>query len=353
VSNASTQEAGSSALMEALQIPSEDVELIRSLGRGSMGSCFIADWAGIPVAVKVMSTTTGSLPPPQALLLPLGGSAGAPADCVPHLRREAAVLARLRHPCLCSFFGLVSVHGGIGVVFELMTGGSLANLLLERRPGCIEAHIAARIARDVAVGLAYLHRNGITHRDIKAANIMLTEGLRAKVADFGLSPPARPGQAMGHVAAAAGHANTRPAQMGAPWYMAPELITRSNDEPAEPCRKRTDVFSYGVLLFEIMAPEPLVTPAAVPKRVPFSTGWRPELRLSEGLEPFEPLIRSAWDEVPGRRPTMPELVAGISQTGLAPPSLMALDGQSSVESVREEDASRRLSEALWGSPDEA
>lgn len=345
-------EGEGNSLMQALQIPPHDLELGRMLGRGSMGSVYVGDWVGTPVAVKVMNATD-SLPAPHALLLPIGGSAGAPADCVPHLSREAAVLARLRHPCLCSFFGIVNVHGGIGVVFELMTGGSLATLLLEQRPGCIEAPIAARIARDVAVGLAYLHRNGITHRDIKAANVMLTEGLRAKVADFGLSTPdARAGQTTGHVAPA-GHAGMGPNHAGAQRYMAPELISRGNDEPAEPCRKRSDVFSYGVLLFELMAPEPLVTPAAVPKRVPFSTDWRPELRLAEGLEPFEPLISWAWDEEPQRRPTMAELVAAIAQTGLAPPLVPSPeDGRDAVEGVREEDASRRLSEALWGSPDE-
>jgi serine/threonine protein kinase len=260
------------------------------------------------------------------------------------------VLARLRHPCLCSFYGLVNVHGSIGVVYELMVGGSLATLLLERRPGCVEAPVAARIARDVAVGLAYLHHSGIAHRDVKAANVMLTEGLRAKLADFGLSSPDPPaGQAAGHVAPAVGAA---PAYAGAPTYMAPELISRGNDELTEPCRKRNDVFSYGVLLFELMAPEPYITPASVPKRAPFSTDWRPGLKLASGLEPFEPLISWAWDEEPRRRPTMDELVAPIGQTGLAPPCLPAPGGLGTVEGGREKDASRRLSEALWGCPDD-
>ena len=98
--------------------------------------------------------------------------------------REAQGLARMRHPNVVTVYDLGAWEGAPFLAMEYVDGGTVADLLA--RGGRLDAARAARIGRDVALGLALAHELGIVHRDVKPANVMLEKDGRARVADFGV-----------------------------------------------------------------------------------------------------------------------------------------------------------------------
>jgi serine/threonine protein kinase len=114
--------------------------------------------------------------------------------------REVTVLGSYRHPQLVPLvcFSL-SRQGGqqeACLVYPLMPGGSLDCAIANRAARPLGAAARLRIAADTAAGLAYLHRPGgglaaLLHRDVKSSNVLLDEGMRARVADVGLARPQR------------------------------------------------------------------------------------------------------------------------------------------------------------------
>jgi serine/threonine protein kinase len=114
--------------------------------------------------------------------------------------REVSVLGSYRHPHLVPLvcFSL-SRQGGLQeacLVYPLMTGGALDSALADRSARVLTAAARLRIAADAAAGLAYLHAPGgglgaLLHRDVKSSNVLLDEGLRARIADVGLARPLR------------------------------------------------------------------------------------------------------------------------------------------------------------------
>ncbi len=149
-------------------------------------------------------------------------------ECVGEARR----VARLRH------HGIVSVHdvgqeaGFCFIVFDLVEGTDLARQIQESRPGWGEA---AQIVAQVAGHLHYAHEKGFVHRDIKPANILLDEKGRPVLADFGIAVTECELQ---HEALTS---------MGTLAYMSPEQLTASG-----PVDVRTDVYSLGVVLYELL-----------------------------------------------------------------------------------------------------
>ena len=152
------------------------------------------------------------------------------------LRREARAAAALAHPGICTVFALEEVSGDLFIVSEYIEGRTLREEIANGpRPSAGEVREAAG---QLAAALASAHAKGITHRDLKPENVMRTADGRLKVLDFGL---ARFDHAIDETMARV----TQPGTLiGTPKYMAPEQL---NGEPAD---SRTDVFAFGVLIYE-------------------------------------------------------------------------------------------------------
>src|SRR5881396_225049 len=154
--------------------------------------------------------------------------------------REVELSSKLSHPHIVPIFSAGEAAGLFYYVMPYVEGESLRHRLLRERR--LPLDDALRIARDVADALGFAHRQGIIHRDIKPENILLS-GDHAIVADFGI---ARAISAAGMLTlTGSGQA------IGSPGYMSPEQAMGSAQLDA-----RTDVYSLGCVLFEMLAGEP-------------------------------------------------------------------------------------------------
>jgi formylglycine-generating enzyme required for sulfatase activity/dienelactone hydrolase len=156
-------------------------------------------------------------------------------------QQEAQMASALNHPHILTVYDVGELDGRQYLVTELVDGGTLADWLHDRRPHgwrqCVELLIG------VADGLAAAHAAKILHRDIKPANILISKSGYAKLADFGLAKttegvgsaePAEPRTAAGTV-------------LGTIAYMSPEQAS------GLPLDERSDVFSFGVVLYELLS----------------------------------------------------------------------------------------------------
>jgi serine/threonine-protein kinase len=155
---------------------------------------------------------------------------------VERFRREAVAAARLAHPGIVAIYDTYSGTEGEAIVMELVEG---TNLRTRIDKGRLDPPEAIDIAVRVAEALEVAHRSGLVHRDIKPANILLCDDERVMVADFGIAKLTE------------GQDHTQEGTMlGTAKYLAPEQVE------GKPVDGRTDVFSLGVVLFEMVCGRP-------------------------------------------------------------------------------------------------
>eukprot|EP00258_Populus_trichocarpa_P030877 XP_024446896.1 probable LRR receptor-like serine/threonine-protein kinase At1g05700 isoform X1 [Populus trichocarpa] len=156
---------------------------------------------------------------------------------------EVQLLKIVHHRNLVFLVGYCNEKENMALVYEYMANGNLKDQLLENSTNMLNWRARLQIAVDTAQGLEYLHngcRPPIVHRDLKSSNILLTENLQAKIADFGLSKAfANEGDS---------HVTTVPA--GTPGYIDPEFRASGN------LNKKSDVYSFGILLCELITGQP-------------------------------------------------------------------------------------------------
>ncbi len=211
-------------LTEALR---ERYAVEREVGRGGMAAVYLARDLrdGRAVAIKVMH---------PALVATIGTD---------RFLREIDIAAALSHPNIVPLYESGEAGGVLYYVMPYVEGESLyARLEREHRLPLADA---VGIARDVAHALGHAHRQGVLHRDVKPENILLAGG-HARVADFGL-------------ARAIGAANYRKLTetgiiVGTVYYMSPEQLREDRD-----LDQRTDVYSLGCLLYEMLTGAPPYT----------------------------------------------------------------------------------------------
>ena len=145
---------------------------------------------------------------------------------------EAKAAGKLTHPSIVTTYDFGEQDGVAYLAMELLYGTELRTRLKE---GPLPPAEAVEVARQVAEGLGFAHERGIVHRDIKPGNIMLIERGRAKIMDFGLARMR-----------AADHKTVTGMVLGTPKYMSPEQVAGS------PVDQRSDVFSLGIVLYEML-----------------------------------------------------------------------------------------------------
>jgi serine/threonine protein kinase len=200
-----------------------DYQLVRELGRGGMGVVYEARHPNVPR--------------PLALKLCLQGLAR--ADDVQRFKREALVLAQVKHPNVVTIHQLLECDQGPYLVTDLVPGEPLSALM---RMGPCEPLRAARICRALADALVAIHAQGVVHRDLKPANVILSDNDHPVLLDFGLAREldAETLTRTGDV-------------LGTPAYMAPE---QAGGETPSTLDGRVDVYGLGAVLFALLASRP-------------------------------------------------------------------------------------------------
>ncbi|KAL0535575.1 hypothetical protein IC582_029911 [Cucumis melo] len=163
---------------------------------------------------------------------------------VEHFMNEVEILTRLRHPHLVILYGCASRHcRELLLVYEFVPNGTVADHLhgIQARPGELPWLTRLKIAIETASALAFLHASETIHRDVKTTNILVDNNFNVKVADFGLSR-LFPTQVT--------HVSTSP--QGSPGYVDPEY------QECYQLTKKSDVFSFGVVLVELISSKPAV-----------------------------------------------------------------------------------------------
>jgi hypothetical protein len=165
----------------------------------------------------------------------------ADADLYARFNQEAVVLAQFSCPQIVQILAAGTATGPAGgtlgwMAMEYMGGGDLARYLQQQGPPLIE--VGLRWLRDSLEGLAYAHRRGVLHRDIKPHNLLLTADGAVKVSDFGLLKQVQPG---------ASGLTPRSIIMGTPHYMSPEQAL------GEALDERSDIFSLGTAFFFVFS----------------------------------------------------------------------------------------------------
>ncbi len=157
---------------------------------------------------------------------------------VERFRREALAVAGLAHPNIAGVFDYGEQEGQPYIVMELLHGETLAERV--RREGAMDPALVARIGADVADALAEAHRRELVHRDVKPANVMVTERGDVKVMDFGIAASAAGGTGLTGTGMV----------MGTARYLSPEQASGGSATPA------SDLYSLGAVLYELLTGEP-------------------------------------------------------------------------------------------------
>ncbi|XP_053499745.1 raf-1 proto-oncogene, serine/threonine kinase a isoform X2 [Ictalurus furcatus] len=203
------------------EIEASEVMLHSRIGSGSFGTVYKGKWHG-DVAVKILKVTD---PTPEQFQA---------------FRNEVAVLRKTRHVNILLFMGYMT-KDNLAIVTQWCEGSSLYKHLhvLETDYQMLQL---IDIARQTAQGMDYLHAKNIIHRDMKSNNIFLHEGLTVKIGDFGLATV--------KARWSGSHQVEHPS--GSILWMAPEVIRMQDNNPYS---FQSDVYSYGIVLYELMTGE--------------------------------------------------------------------------------------------------
>ncbi|MEO6326940.1 MAG: protein kinase [Thermoanaerobaculia bacterium] len=198
-------------------------EILRPLGRGAMGVVYLAR---DPQIERQLALKTVRFDGP--------GMDSKIDEAKARFLKEARISGRLQHPHIVTVFDVGEDAGNLYLAMEYVAGGSLAQKLVE--PAGLEIFDRLRIVAEVAEALGHAHERGVLHRDVKPANILLTESLSAKVSDFGI----------GKLLTGDTDLTSTGQMVGSPAYMSPEQIR------GEKLDVRSDIFSLGVVLYQTL-----------------------------------------------------------------------------------------------------
>ena len=254
------------------------LELEECIGKGAFSEVFRARYNGFTVAAKLLNDAMPKDKEKRAQLL-----------------QECRILAALKHPNVVLLMGTSLSPGGKPVfVSELCSRGALKQVLPNERSMLRRL----KFAKDIVAGLNWLHAHNIVHRDLKCANILVNEDYTAKISDLGLALIYFDG-----VQCHSFKGNLK--------YSAPEILrvrARKSHHKRYPYGPQTDVYSFALILWELVTREPLFQGIQGQKEITtfVSEGKRPPL-VSGWPMSLQDMLTSCWNDNPSRRPRFTQI----------------------------------------------
>ena len=244
--------------------------MVARLGQGGMGEVWRADdlVVGTPVALKFIRSATS------------GTRSG--------ILNEVRLARKITHPAVCRVFDVGEADGEVFFSMELVRGEDMASLI--RRVGRLPSEQVIDIARQLCAGLAAAHAEGVLHRVLKPANVLIDDEGQARITDFGI---------------AVASLDTSPQMLdGTPDYRAPEQLL-----PGAPLTERTDVYALGLLLYELVVGQHPFLRAGTRMNPP-----RPSTFLPDVNPQLERVVLQALSPDPRDRPASADAVAASLPT---------------------------------------
>ena len=256
------------------EIDFNELTIEKRIGEGGFGIIYRARWRESTIAVKVLK--------PDLMR----------EETIKDFQNECYAMESLRHPNICMFMGACTKLPNLAIVLEYCSKETLWKLLQNK-----EIHLTwednRRIAVEIARGMNYLHTFAIPviHRDLKSLNILMDEGYRPKIADFGWTRKV---------------SDKMTGKIGTYQWMAPEVIK------SQKYTEKADVFSFGIILWEIASREPPyrnVGGAQVSQEV-VNNDLRPNIPKSTP-ESFAKLMKKCWDRNSDKRPNFKDIIREV------------------------------------------
>ncbi|GAB2283752.1 hypothetical protein Dimus_018244 [Dionaea muscipula] len=211
--------------------------------------------------------------------------------------REIAMLSRVKHKNLVKFIGACKEPVMV-IVTELLLGGTLRKFLLNMRPKCLNTHVVAGFALDIARAMECLHSHGIIHRDLKPENLILTADHKTlKLADFGLAREESLTEMM-------------TAETGTYRWMAPELystVTLRHGEKKH-YNNKVDAYSFAIVLWELIHNK-LPFEGMSNLQAAYAAAFKNVRPSAQDLpEDLSLIVTSCWAEDPNTRPRFSQII---------------------------------------------
>ncbi|KAI5792898.1 kinase-like domain-containing protein [Pyronema domesticum] len=254
------------------EILASKFQVLEQLGSGSFGTVYkaIEKVSGTIVAIKQIDLESSE-------------------DDIAEIQQEIQVLSTCASPYVTQYYGSFVKGFKLWIIMEYLGGGSCHDLL---KPGSFPEPLIAILMRELLLGLDYLHNEGKIHRDIKAANVLLSSSGQVKLADFGVA------------AQLTGLKSQRNTFVGTPYWMAPEVIAQTFGYDF-----KADIWSLGITAIEMSQGNPPHSDIH-PMKVLFHIPKEPAPMLSGRTwsKEFKDFVARCLVKEPSKRATAKELL---------------------------------------------
>ncbi|KAE9620955.1 putative dual-specificity kinase TKL-Pl-4 family [Lupinus albus] len=255
----------------AREIDASCLRYVKKIASGSFSDVYKGTYCNQDVAIKVLKN--GNLN----------------ENTQTEFSREVYILSKIQHKNVIELIGACTKPSNLYIVTEYMSGGSMYDFLHIQK-AVLTLSSLLKVAIDISEGLYCLHQNGIIHRDLKAANLLMDEKGVVKIADFGVARLLDPTGIM-------------TAETGTYRWMAPEVIEH------KPYSHKADIFSFGIILWELLTrklPYEHLSPLQAAVGV-VHKGLRPEIPRDTHPKLVE-LLHQCWQQDPSLRPDFSEIL---------------------------------------------